>query len=267
VLGTVISYRVSRCYLNNDRHCLSMKSSRYQIDTLSPISNLPSILLSATIFLCAPVCVQADIATFSGGEFHYLQSTFNDMRYNPSYNKGIEKVTVGFIHEADGLDTQAVQVTYDPSKVSYKQILGTYWRNVRPTQPNGQFNDKGPQYRSIIWTTTDNEKVAAEKSKSMIFESGIYEAKRDPVTFVPLPPGPPLVTEINALLTSFTPAPDSEQMIDASKLKSKAESSGRTKYFKDAYGVRTYSDPKTKIGGFVTFPCSDMCIQAIDGLY
>lgn len=42
---------------------------------------------------------------------------------------------------------------------------------------------------------------------------------------------------------------------------------GRTKYFQDIYGVKTYSDPKTKVGGFVTFPCSGMCIQAIDGDY
>ena len=57
------------------------------------------------------------------------------------------------------------------------------------------------------------------------------------------------------------------QNIDGDFLRQKADRSGRTKYFQQTYGVKTYSNPKTKVGGYVTFPCSGACIDVIDGKF
>jgi len=152
-------------------------------------------------------------------------------------------------------------------QVSYKLLLGTYWRNVRPTQANGQFTDKGPSFRTVIWVSNESEENAAMVSRRMIEQSGIYDGPRDPVTFAPIEyAGPPLTTEVRPIvLENFILAEN--QAIDTSAVQKKYEKSGRAKYFKETYGVRSYSDPKTKVGGFVTFPCSNLCIKAIDGNY
>lgn len=50
---------------------------------------------------------------------------------------------------------ECVQVVYDPTKVSYEQLLDTYWHQINPTTPNQQFFDKGTQYRSAIFYNTE----------------------------------------------------------------------------------------------------------------
>ena len=52
-----------------------------------------------------------------------------------------------------------VQVTYDPSKISYQELLDVYWRQINPTQVNRQFCDKGRQYRSAIFYNNDQERT------------------------------------------------------------------------------------------------------------
>jgi peptide methionine sulfoxide reductase msrA/msrB len=69
---------------------------------------------------------------------------------------------------------EAVQVTYDPTKVSYKQLLDYFWRHVDPTDPNGQFVDRGPQYRSVIFYHNEEQKREAEESKQELEKSGRF---------------------------------------------------------------------------------------------
>ena len=64
--------------------------------------------------------------------------------------------------------TEAVQVVYDPSKVSYETLLTTFWRNVDAVDGGGQFCDRGSQYRSGIYYQSDEQKRQAEASKAKI---------------------------------------------------------------------------------------------------
>jgi peptide-methionine (S)-S-oxide reductase len=70
---------------------------------------------------------------------------------------------------------EALQVTYDPNKVSYEMLLEVFWHNVDPLDPRGQFCDKGDQYRSAIFVSTDQERALAEQSKISLEESGKFQ--------------------------------------------------------------------------------------------
>ncbi len=78
---------------------------------------------------------------------------------NPTY----DQVTAGGTGHYE-----AVQVTYDPSKVSYGQLLDVFWRNVDPFDPIGQFCDKGDSYRGAVFPSSPEESQAAEASKAAV---------------------------------------------------------------------------------------------------
>jgi peptide-methionine (S)-S-oxide reductase len=63
---------------------------------------------------------------------------------------------------------EAIEVTYDTAKVSYQKLLDTFWENVDPLDPYGQFCDKGEQYRAGIFYHDDEQKKLAEKSKDAV---------------------------------------------------------------------------------------------------
>ncbi|HEV8238821.1 MAG TPA: peptide-methionine (S)-S-oxide reductase MsrA [Thermoanaerobaculia bacterium] len=63
---------------------------------------------------------------------------------------------------------ESIEVTYDPAKVSYEQLLDVFWHNVDPTDGGGQFCDQGPQYRSAIFVHDDAQRRAAEASKAAV---------------------------------------------------------------------------------------------------
>jgi len=91
---------------------------------------------------------------------------------------------------------EVVQVSYDPSLVSYEALLETFWRQIDPTDPNGQFVDRGPHYRTAIFAHDDQQLMAAMVSKELLQSSGIFDR--------------PLVTEIRPAET-FYPAEDYHQ--------------------------------------------------------
>jgi peptide-methionine (S)-S-oxide reductase len=66
-------------------------------------------------------------------------------------------------------------VTFDPEKISYEKLLGVFWSCHNPTQVNRQGPDYGKQYRSVIFTYSDEQKATAEKSKAALAESGKYD--------------------------------------------------------------------------------------------
>ena len=70
---------------------------------------------------------------------------------------------------------EVVQITYDPSKISYSQLLDVFWRQIDPTDPRGQFVDRGPQYRSAIFFHNEEQKKLAEQSKEALGKSGKFD--------------------------------------------------------------------------------------------
>ena len=112
-------------------------------------------------------------ATFAGGCFWCMEPPFDKIpgviattagymggkkRY-PTY----EDVSAGFTGH-----TEVVQVAYDPSKVSYEQLLEVFWRNIDPTVKDKQFCDEGSQYRTAIFVHDDAQLKAAEASKAAL---------------------------------------------------------------------------------------------------
>ena len=77
--------------------------------------------------------------------------------------------------EGDTGHAEAVQITYDPSKITYDKLLDVFWRQIDPTDAGGQFVDRGPQYRTAIFYHTDEQEMLAEKSKAELERSGRYK--------------------------------------------------------------------------------------------
>ena len=85
---------------------------------------------------------------------------------NPKY----EEVASGRTGHAE-----AVEIVYDPEKISYEKILDVFWMNIDPTQADGQFADRGRQYRTAIFYHDDEQKMKAEESKKKLEESGKFD--------------------------------------------------------------------------------------------
>src|SRR5260221_9573663 len=92
--------------------------------------------------------------------------------------------------------TEAVQVKYDPAKISYAELLDVFWKQINPTDPEGQFVDRGPQYRAAVYYHDEKQRLLAEKSKAALNKSGRFDK--------------PVVTKI-LKYTAFYPAEDYHQ--------------------------------------------------------
>ncbi len=109
-------------------------------------------------------------ATFAGGCFWCMQPPFQQAdgvieavtgyTGGPKENPTYEEVSTGRTGHLE-----AVQVTYDPAKIPYGKLLEIFWSQIDPTDPEGQFADKGSQYRTAIFYHDDEQKAAAERSK------------------------------------------------------------------------------------------------------
>lgn len=121
-------------------------------------------------------------ATFGGGCFWCMEPPFADLpgvlsvfsgymggaKKNPSY----EEVSAG-----KSGHVEVVQVTFNPEVIDYKKLLEIFWRNIDPTDGEGQFVDKGPQYRSIIFVHDEGQRKMAESSKEILEKAKIFESK------------------------------------------------------------------------------------------
>jgi peptide methionine sulfoxide reductase msrA/msrB len=165
--------------------------------------NFVKILVMALLF-CSTVTVRSaeqkyEEATFAGGCFWCVQPPFEKL-------EGVKEVLAGYANGtgdsanyedyAEKGFVEAVQITYDPSVISYSKLLDVFWRQMDPTDAGGQFVDRGPQYRSAIFYENDGQKAVAEKSKEALAKSGRYDK--------------PIVTEITKL-TNFYKAEDYHQ--------------------------------------------------------
>ncbi len=95
-------------------------------------------------------------ATFAGGCYWCMEEAFEGVG-------GVHSVTSGF---ADGVE--AVDIYYDPEKISYEKLLQVFWKNIDPVDSGGQFCDRGEHYRSAIFYHDEEQRVEAELSKQQI---------------------------------------------------------------------------------------------------
>lgn len=84
---------------------------------------------------------------------------------NPSY----EQVKLGNTGHYE-----AVEITYDANIISYETILEIYWQQIDPTDPDGQFHDRGPQYRAAIFYHNEEQRKLAEQSKESLINSNKF---------------------------------------------------------------------------------------------
>ena len=130
-----------------------------------------------------------EIATFAGGCFWCVESVFEKV-------KGVKKVISGFaggqkkhpsykeVSHGQTNHVEAIQISFHPQKVSYKTLLDIYWKNINPTDSKGQFVDRGPQYRPLIFYHNETQKKEAEKSKQDLSKSGVF---KKPITTEVIP--------------------------------------------------------------------------------
>ena len=138
-------------------------------------------------------------ATFAGGCFWCMEKPFEKL-------DGVISVTSGYTagrtenpnygNYAAGGHIEAVEIIFDPTRISYRQLLEVFWRQVDPTDAGGQFVDRGHAYTTAIYYHDQAQRLAAEESKKELAASGVF-AK-------------PLVTPILPAET-FYPAEDYHQ--------------------------------------------------------
>lgn len=146
----------------------------------------------------APAAAKPELARaiFAGGCFWCMEHPFDIL-------PGVVSTTSGYIggHKLDPSyqevsaggtgHTEAVEIVFDPQRVSYEKLLEVFWRNIDPTDAGGQFVDRGSQYRSGIFYLSEEQRQQAEQSKADLARSGPFKR--------------PIVTEIVAA-TTFYPA-------------------------------------------------------------
>lgn len=140
------------------------------------------------------------LATFAGGCFWCMEPPFDAI-------EGVVSTTAGYAGGAERDPTyrqvaggrtghaEVVQVAFDPSRVSYAELLEVFWRNIDPFAVDRQFCDSGPQYRSAIFHHDESQRAAAEASLAMI------EARL----------GAPVATRIEAVGDTFHAAEEYHQ--------------------------------------------------------
>ena len=162
------------------------------------------IIILFFILLVAPInnsVASTSQAVFAGGCFWCMEAPFEKLdgvsevisgytggaQLNPTY----QEVSAGGTGH-----TEAVEVLYDPQLVSYEKLLEVFWKQIDPTDADGQFVDRGDQYRSGIFYLDAKQKQLAEESKQQLGESGRFDK--------------PIVTEITAA-GKFYPAEEYHQ--------------------------------------------------------
>src|SRR4030042_6732970 len=118
-------------------------------------------------------------ATFAGGCFWCTEADFEKLpgvvKVVSGYTGGQkENPTYAEVSSGKTRHVEAVQVYYDPSEISYEELLDTLWKHIDPTDAGGQFADRGGQYRSAIFYHDEEKKRFAEKSKEALGKSGKF---------------------------------------------------------------------------------------------
>ncbi len=165
-----------------------------------------TLVVASVLFLALPMQTQAtekmkttEKAIFAGGCFWCMEKPFEQI-------DGVSTVVSGYTtgkiknptykNYGSGGHLEAVEITYNPNKVSYKKLLDVFWHQINPTDAGGQFVDRGYEYTSGIFYLNEQQKKDAEMSKAALIQSKVFTQ--------------PIVTPIAAAQT-FYPAEDYHQ--------------------------------------------------------
>lgn len=174
-----------------------------------------------------------ETATFAGGCFWCMEPPFEELEgvrgVTPGYTGGT-KPNPTYDEVCTGLTghVEAVEVVYDPSVITYQQLLDVFWRNVDPTQTDGQFADHGSQYRTAIFYHTEAQRRLALESKARLERSGTFDR--------------PIVTQIIPA-SAFYPAEDYHQGYykkSPFRYRLYRRGSGRDAYLRKVWGGRSH---------------------------
>ena len=188
---------------------------------------IASLVLSASAATAVPAAEARETALLAGGCFWCMQAPFEKV-------KGVTEVVAGYAGGKNANPTyenyaekgyvEAVRVTFDPSQITYSQVLDVFWRQIDPTDRGGQFVDRGPQYRSVIYFRDAEQHKLAEESKQLLQASGRFKK--------------PVVTEILPV-TTFTPAETYHQDFykkNPARYEQYRSHSGRDKFLDKVWG-------------------------------
>lgn len=191
------------------------------------------LLILMGVFMTTTAQAETKTAIFAGGCFWCIESEFQT-------RDGILAVTSGYtggskedarydkVSAKKTQHVEAVEVLYDPSKMTYRNLLDIYWGSIDPTDAGGQFYDRGPQYETVIFYGNDEEKKLAEASKEAL-------AKRL---------GKPIATRIEARSEFYTAEAEHQDYFETNPLHYNAyvKGSGRKEKIKAIYGADKAED-------------------------
>jgi peptide methionine sulfoxide reductase msrA/msrB len=185
-----------------------------------------------------PESKSTEKATFAGGCFWCMETPFeklNGVKEVISGYSGGDEVNPTYKQVSAGTTghRESIQVIYDPKVISYDQLLDVFRHQIDPTDPNGQFVDKGKQYTSAIFYHNQNQKALADRSKTNIQKSGVFGDKKIVTSILPF--------------KSFYPAEDYHQdyyKTHELKYKFYRYASGRDQFLDKTWGKERQSPKK-----------------------
>ncbi|EMJ98814.1 peptide-methionine (S)-S-oxide reductase MsrA [Leptospira sp. B5-022] len=204
---------------------------------LFKLIRLESIVITFIIYGFSNIVYTKEIpkletAIFAGGCFWCMEGPFEKLpgviSVISGYTGGKEKnptyEDVGYGRTGH---RESVLITYDPKKIDYSRLLDTYWRQIDPTDPGGQFADRGNQYKTAIYYKNEAQKKLAQEFKDKIGASGKFSS--------------PIVVEILPA-SEFYPAEEYHQDYykkNPAHYKQYRKGSGREDYVKEVWGGET----------------------------
>lgn len=184
---------------------------------------------------------QMKLATFGGGCFWCTEAVFQRLvgvkKVVSGYSGGhVENPTYEQVSRKKTGHAEVIQITYDPTQVDYKTLLEVFWKTHDPTTKNQQGNDKGPQYRSVVFYHDDEQKELAEFYKKKLDDSKYYRS--------------PIVTEIEPL-KNFYVAEDYHQNyfnLNPRNPYCQAVTASKVAKFKEIFGDKAKDEAEVRAG-------------------
>lgn len=149
--------------------------------SLTSCANKKQPVMAAPLPAADLSSVKTDTVTFGNGCFWCTEAIFQQvdgvLKVESGYSGGhVEDPTYRQVCTGTTGHAECLNIIYDPSKVSYDELLEIFWQTHDPTTLDRQGNDVGPQYRSVIFYHNEEQKLVGEKYKEKLDKSGAFDA-------------------------------------------------------------------------------------------